>query len=820
MYEAFYGLREKPFNLTPDPKFLFLSEKHKEAFAHLLYGIKNRSGFVMLSGEIGTGKTTICRNLLNNLDTHTEVAFIFNPPLNPLELLKRINGEFGIDNSADTVLELTDRLNQHLLEAAAAGRSCVLIIDEAQNLAPTVLEQIRLLSNLETATEKLLQIILIGQPELADKLALHELRQLNQRITARYHLKELDQRETQQYIGYRLHVAGGRRRVQFDKAAAKIIFKKSGGTPRVINALSDRCLLIGYTNETHTITAGIARQAVREIRGAEKRSRRRAKRSGRGWSPMALASAAALLILLGAAAALFVRPIEQLAQEIGNFNAIIAGETPVPSEKPGNPVTMTPTVEARATAPEASATPPREAIATVAEQLRERAPVATRVVERLAPAPAAPTAEERLEAVFTGVSAAETRRAALAALLASWDRPLSGAYPDDDNAAALAGFVEGHGLAHERLTPALDQLLAINLPALVRMRDQDDERWLALTAVAEDGALTVTSGMGDTLVVPRDVFLSRFAGEAIVPWRDPSPGTSLLLSGKQGRQVTGFKQKLRSIGRLAASNTSDVYDSATASAVSRLQAETGLVVDGMAGKQVRMVLSSWLPEVDTPSIGPSPVIVRRVTVPSPAAETTGSAAPVVEGPVVGNALPEASSPAVSETASSEVPATEVAAVPAEAESSSTAVDVEATVLEKEPRPEASPEAEDGSVEATSDSDAPEAVVRGEVKDSATPEEAEAAAEEESVEGAAPETVEPEVPVAPVEAAVGDGAEEGAEAAPLVEENPEAAPEAPLVSVSELSEPARMPEGEDVAGGGGAVVTDPVPGSAPLVPRNY
>ena len=267
MYESFYGLRERPFNLTPDPKFLYLSEKHKEAFAHLLYGIRNRSGFVMISGEIGTGKTTLCRNLLNQLDSNTEVAFIFNPFLSAIELMKKINQEFGIESEADTVLELTEELNVHLLHSSALGKDCVLVIDEAQNLSPQVLEQIRLLSNLETDSEKLLQIILIGQPELVEKLSLRELRQLNQRITARYHLKSLSADETLQYVAYRIHVAGGRKRINFTKSAVKQVYKLSGGVPRMINALCDRTLLIGYTKEQHVISAKLVKQAAKEIRG-------------------------------------------------------------------------------------------------------------------------------------------------------------------------------------------------------------------------------------------------------------------------------------------------------------------------------------------------------------------------------------------------------------------------------------------------------------------------------------------------------------------------------------------------------------------------
>ena len=204
MYESFYGLREKPFNLTPDPRFLYLSKKHKEAFAHLLFGIRNRSGFVEITGEVGTGKTTICRTLLEQVGPEVEIAFIFNPYLSATELLRAINEDFGIKSSAVTKKELIDELNAHLLEQRKQGKNCVLLIDEAQNLSAPVLEQIRLLSNLETNTEKLLQIILVGQPELKEHLTAPEMRQLDQRIAARYHLKPLDSSEIVQYVGHRI----------------------------------------------------------------------------------------------------------------------------------------------------------------------------------------------------------------------------------------------------------------------------------------------------------------------------------------------------------------------------------------------------------------------------------------------------------------------------------------------------------------------------------------------------------------------------------------------------------------------------------------
>ncbi|MGI6461825.1 MAG: AAA family ATPase [Candidatus Hydrogenedentales bacterium] len=305
MYESFYGLREKPFNLTPDPRFLYLSEMHKEAFAHLIFGIRNRVGFIMVTGEIGTGKTTICRSLLGQLDQDVELAFIFNPCLSPEELLRKINEDFGIRSRAISVKGLIDELNTYLLDRHANNKNCVLVIDEAQNLTPPVLEQIRLLSNLETERQKLLQIVLIGQPELAEHLELAELRQLNQRITARYHLKPLGEKETLQYIAYRLRVAGGMRKVRFTRGAIKAVYRHSKGTPRVINAVCDRALLIGYAKETQEITRALVKQAAREIRG----ERIRAKKKGtlKRYIPTPrLMAAAALIVLVGL---FIVRPV-------------------------------------------------------------------------------------------------------------------------------------------------------------------------------------------------------------------------------------------------------------------------------------------------------------------------------------------------------------------------------------------------------------------------------------------------------------------------------------------------------------------------------
>ncbi len=267
MYLDFHGFVEKPFNLTPDPRFVFLSKHHKEAFAHLLYGINNRVGFIALTGEVGSGKTTVLRALLGQLDAdHYRTALIFNPSLSPTELLQNISREFGIASSAPDDSGLLDPLNRFLLQQNAEGRTVVLAIDEAQNLETRVLEQIRLISNLETDREKLIQIILAGQPELIQILNRKEMRQLGQRITVRYHLQPMGFQDTVDYINHRLKVAGGRGRDIFSKRALKRIYAYSKGLPRLVNAACDRVLLTGYTRDSTKIDSRIVATGVKDIR--------------------------------------------------------------------------------------------------------------------------------------------------------------------------------------------------------------------------------------------------------------------------------------------------------------------------------------------------------------------------------------------------------------------------------------------------------------------------------------------------------------------------------------------------------------------------
>lgn len=569
MYEAFYGLTEKPFNLTPDPHFLYLSKKHKEAFAHLMFGIKNRTGFVMVTGEVGTGKTTICRSLLGRLDSDTEVSFIFNPCLSQEELLQKINEDFGISSTASNVKDLVDELNGYLLEQRTQGKNCVLVIDEAQNLEPKVLEQIRLLSNLETEKEKLLQIVLIGQPELGEHLALPELRQLNQRITARYHLEPLNQEETLQYIAYRLRIAGGRRKIRFSRSSIRAVYKYSDGTPRVINSICDRALLIGYTLEHRDITKAIVKRAAKELRG-ERVHRKRKAFTARSLVPSPAFLMAVIIALL---------LVKLQYPSVPNDGTRDKGAAPPPAATNYAPA------------------PPME-IQTVAAAVthEEKKPA---VEEKAAEAPPAPP-EETLTQTLSDIDGATLRTSAALAILSAWDLNLVSAPPMDDSIGEFQNFAWVNQLAHEVLKLSLKHIEAIDLPALTRVKRNSGIAWVALVGV-EDGQLRVTTDTGQTRLVSREEFLEQYTGQAVILWRNNESPGRILRKPHTGAKVLELQEQLVRLGRYMG-KPNGAYDYRTTLAVAVMQTEAGLPADGITGKQTRMLLASWLPDIPTPSL--------------------------------------------------------------------------------------------------------------------------------------------------------------------------------------------------------------------------
>jgi general secretion pathway protein A len=295
MYTQFYGLNEKPFSLTPDPRFLFLSESHREALAHLLYGIEQGEGFIAITGEVGTGKTTLCRALLQRLGSNTEVAYVFNPIMSGEDLLRAVSIEFGLITEGYSRADLTDQLNQFLLQTSRDGRRALLIVDESQNLDPATLEEIRLLSNLETSSSKLIQIALFGQPELDEMLDSRGLRQLRQRITVRWSLSPLNAAETRDYVRHRLKIAAAKECNIFTDKALREVQRRAGGIPRLINVLCDRAMLVGYTAGTPTMESNAIDRAAREILSS--RTRRRSWRS-----MLRRAFPAAILLVVGVGA--------------------------------------------------------------------------------------------------------------------------------------------------------------------------------------------------------------------------------------------------------------------------------------------------------------------------------------------------------------------------------------------------------------------------------------------------------------------------------------------------------------------------------------
>lgn len=318
MYQNYFGFREPPFTLTPNPEFLFLSRCHQEAYAHLLYAIESRAGFIELSGEVGTGKTTIVRTLLSQLDPETYIsAFIFNPTLSPLGLLQEINREFGIFSASSDTRELHQALNEFLLNENGKNRTVVLVIDEAQNLSRDVLEQVRLISNLETEREKLIQIVLVGQPELRELLSREDLRQLRQRITVRYHLERMDEGDIHSYIRHRIRIAAeGKEPVSFTKAAVKRIASYSKGLPRLINSICDRAILLAYTKDSREISGQMAATAIADLSKEVKRS------------PALLIGLSALLLIILVSLFIFSPFEARETKQAARFSAISTVKTP------------------------------------------------------------------------------------------------------------------------------------------------------------------------------------------------------------------------------------------------------------------------------------------------------------------------------------------------------------------------------------------------------------------------------------------------------------------------------------------------------------
>ncbi len=550
MYKQFFQLRQQPFSIAPDPRYLFMSQRHREALAHLLYGVGSGGGFVLLTGEIGAGKTTICRCFLAQIPENCRVAYIFNPKLSVGELLQTICEEFRISAPAApagaiSAKQHVDALNAWLLQSHAAGCNNVLIIDEAQNLSSEVLEQLRLLTNLETSERKLLQIILIGQPELRDILARPELEQLSQRVIARYHLDALSLQETAAYIHYRLSVAAAADPTIFPAAVVPRIHRITGGVPRRINLLCDRALLGAYALGRHDIDAEIITRASEEVFGATSGAAAGAARAARVTPPRRrlLAMAAAVAVLCGCAAVWAWQQAVALPDPA--LQAVLAGEAG--KFKLSHSLATLPGLSARD-----SEAVPAEA--------------------RLAGTDGAPT------------DAGGDETSALRLLGQLWGMALGSADPCAEAQTRSIMCYRGAG--------GLEELRRLGRPAVLRLQDAGGASQHALlTALDESGAELRMTGSDAGRRISRDELEKRFAGEFVTFWRAPPGFAGALGAGDNGEAVDWLNAQLSQLDGGLEAAPGQPYGTAMARHVRRFQQLHGLEADGIAGARTLMALN-------------------------------------------------------------------------------------------------------------------------------------------------------------------------------------------------------------------------------------
>jgi len=529
MYLDFYGFQEKPFNVTPDPRFVFLSKNHREAFAHLLYGINNRVGFIALTGEVGSGKTTVLRALLSQLNAdHHRTALIFNPYLSPPLFLQNMNREFGIPTDTSNSSSPLDVLNLFLLQQNAEDRTVVLAIDEAQHLEEPVLEQIRLISNLETDREKLIQIVLSGQPEFVKILKKKEMRQLSQRITVRYHLEPMDFQDTVDYVNHRLKVAGGRGGIIFSKRALRRIYRYSRGLPRLVNVACDRALLVGYTRDTARINSRIAAAGIKDL----KRNTVSYPRKRR------LILIPAFVVL----AALLMAGIYFKGNDLINlFNT-------------------------------------SQHIKTTEEQ-KENDPIVT--------------GEEFFHAMageLGKVPESESARKAFNTLASFWNVPPVLESGNFDPLIGMERAALDRELRLYRFFGNLGALLRIDCPAVLEltMPGVPGKRFVSLVGM-ENEQLLVDPPIAGRRSLSFNEVEKHWSGQGFLLWKDPLNLLTRISSGSAGSHIKRLQGLLKEAGAYSRPLTG-VYDADTLSAIKEFQSSMGVNPDGIVGGQTLMVL--------------------------------------------------------------------------------------------------------------------------------------------------------------------------------------------------------------------------------------
>ncbi len=574
MYNNFFGFREGPFQLVPNPAYLFLSKSHEETMANLNYAIYQGEGFVEITGEVGTGKTTLCRAFLEKIENETEAAYIFNPKLDSMQLLKTINDEFGISSNKSTIKDLIDTLNIFLMKKKASGKNVVLIVDEAQNLSNEVLEQLRLLSNLETNQSKLLQIIMVGQPELKDMLDSHELRQLGQRINVSSHLLPLTAKETIEYIQHRIHIASRKPGAKFTRFAFYFIYKFSRGIPRLINIVCDRSLLTAYSLDQHKITAGIVRSSIREL-------------TGRGfvkhysfWEGKN-SLLAILLLCIALVVVTFYRP------GADNINDSAATQENRITKKSGAKIVRKKILRPPTSGEKQPAINQKSSL----NQKPNSKPPGFKQINNLG-------------AYLKAMQSRSSRNMAMKAALLLWNRS-SGIKPQivsmkDDLTFFKLAAKEKSLLIH-RIKGNLEGVKKLNLPAILE---------LSLPGVSLPRYLTIEKmnerqikfkAKDGLIVVKPDEIKKYWPGRAYILWENifSYQGTIPITSPQES--IIALKMHLHDIG-YDKIKINPVYDDQTRAAVKKIQRKYGLKADGLVGPLTKIVIYNEKKSLKIPHI--------------------------------------------------------------------------------------------------------------------------------------------------------------------------------------------------------------------------
>lgn len=567
MYNAYFGFREKPFKLVPNPEYLFLSRSHEEALAHLNYALAQGDGFVEITGEVGTGKTTLCRAFLESLDDQTVAAYIFNPKLGPKQLIRSIGDEFGLQCGADDTKDLIDKLNHFLLQKKQEQKKVIVLIDEAQNLSKTVLEQLRLLSNLETNKEKLLQIILVGQPELSAMLDSYDLRQIGQRISLRYQIAPLSLRETEEYVQYRLNIASQKRLALFEKGAIRQIYAYSGGIPRVINIACDRALIAAFGMNRRRVTRRIAKAILSEMT-------HRGRSSNTGLMDGRRALALFVLVCGLAAVLLYRQPLGE-ALQMRFLN-------------PAAPRASAPDIEASA---DISASRPPDAGNAAPDKTNAAAMGA--LAARPEDAASLDAGGARLSDLLSRMDGRMSRRTAFKAMLDAWgasveSKPYLESIDDDSTFFNLSAKAAGFFI--QRIEADRHVLQRLNMPAILEFRTDAKRPPCYLVLSGASGGRILLSAEGQPpRPTPVEEFEKSWSGVAYILWKNFLSIEGTIPVNAPADSIVALKMLLREIGHKNLPFSRE-YDSATQDAIEQIQARYGLPVDGIVGALTKIVL--------------------------------------------------------------------------------------------------------------------------------------------------------------------------------------------------------------------------------------